>query len=389
MHPALATILLLACSAAAQQQPALPPQKPLPPAAAQAGKQMPLDPSRYAAAAVAWFPSLESTLEVKAEMSEAKHVFAFQNPRSQSIDWTAITGSCTCSSAVILVGDRRYELRSKEKKLYRVTGQPGAEESTQVTTIPVAAGESGQVEMHVDTHGAKGQKLVSLDIQTTDPAVPVMRLQLRANIESVFTVTPPALGLGIVPLGEERRFSVQVTSIAKDFAITELLPPPKGLTATFEQSTQPGPDGKAVWVIQGALRLDTPGPTNLTLQFKTNQPAAPTLQLPLHANAQALVEVKPSILTVGRVKQGQGTKAKVTFTAADGRTLNATALRLENLNVAAEFVTLRSTHEGKDLVVELEVSEKAPIGLMKGDVVVDLDHPSVKQKRLAFNAFVR
>lgn len=383
MHLALASVLFTACAAAAQQQP---PTKVPPPAAAPAGKQVPEDPTKYAAAAAAWFPSMEAALEVKADMAEAKYVFPFRNPRSQPYEWKAITGSCTCSSGVILVGDRRYELRSKEKRLYQVTGQPGAEVATQVATIPIGAGESGQVELHVDTHGAKGQKLVSLDIQTTDPEVPVVRLQLRANIESLFTVTPPALGLGIVPLGEERRFSVQVAAVPPDFAITELLPPPKGLTAKFERTPQAD---KNVWLIQGTLCVDTPGPTNLTLQFKTNQAATPTFQVPLHAEVQPVVEVKPSILTVGKVKKGQGSKSKVTFTAADGRQLEATALRFENLNVPDKFVTLRSSHEGKALVVELEISAEAPVGLLKGDIVVDLNHPSAKQKRLVFNAFVR
>lgn len=387
MHLSLATILFATVAATAQQQPQPLPQKQIPqPPTAPASKQVAQDPTKFAAAAAAWFPSLEAALEVKAAESEAKHVFPFHNPRSQAHEWRSLTGSCTCSSAVILVGDRRYELRSKEKKLYHVTGQPGSADATQVTSIPIGAGESGQVEMHVDTHGAKGQKLVSLDIQTTDPEVPALRLQLRANIESLFTVNPPGLGLGLVPLGEERKFSVLVSAISNDFAITELLPPPKGLTATFARTAEAG---RNIWQIQGTFRLDTPGATNHILQFKTNQPAAPTFQVPIHANVQALVEVKPAIFTVGKVRKGEVTKSKVRFTAADGKQLNATALRFENLNVPETAVALQSSHEGNDLVVELEVTAAAPTGLLKGDVVVELDHPSIKQKRLPFNAFVR
>jgi hypothetical protein len=89
------------------------------------------------------------------------------------------------------------------------------------------------------------------------------------------------------------------------------------------------------------------------------------------------------------VQKGKTGSAKVTFTTVDGKNLEATAMHVENLNVPEKFVTLRASKDGANLVVELEVAADAPLGLIKGDVVIDLDHPVVKQRRILFNAFVR
>jgi hypothetical protein len=40
-------------------------------------------------------------------------------------------------------------------------------------------------------------------------------------------------------------------------------------------------------------------------------------------------------------------------------------------------------------VVELQVAEAAPAGMLKGELVVELNHPQVKNRRVVWNGFVR
>jgi hypothetical protein len=104
---------------------------------------------------------------------------------------------------------------------------------------------------------------------------------------------------------------------------------------------------------------------------------------------RAAIETKPTFFAVGKVTKGKPAVAKVTFTSLEGKAFDVKAMHVENLNVAEKFVTLRSSKDGANVVVELEVGADAPLGLIKGDVVIDFEPPLVKQKRILFNGFVR
>lgn len=45
--------------------------------------------------------------------------------------------------------------------------------------------------------------------------------------------------------------------------------------------------------------------------------------------------------------------------------------------------------DGDNLVVHLHIKDGAPGGLLKGELVVELNHPVVKEKRILFNGYVR
>ena len=55
----------------------------------------------------------------------------------------------------------------------------------------------------------------------------------------------------------------------------------------------------------------------------------------------------------------------------------------------AAAVVARTRKDGKKLIVEVEIADNAPTGMLKGELVVGLNHPSVKDKRIMFNGFVR
>lgn len=377
--------LSLAGSLPAQTEPAAkaPPPGPAPSAVV---PPVPVDPGKFAGAAAAWFPSLAQNLEVPVGATEAKGVFAFANPRDRRIDWQQLAASCSCSRASVLVGERRYELQSKQKQLVLVTGQPGAEQRQVVDAIPIGPGERGQVEVHLDPNGLQGPKLVYLDIHTTDAEVPMVRLQLHAIVQQAITVLPAAVDLGTVPSGEAREFSVQVRSIHQDFAITGAAPFPAGITATWERQQQ---GDQVCWVIRGSLRQENLGDTHATLEFQTNIDKAPSFPLKVHAAVRRLVEMTPGFLAVGVVRKGHAKSARVTFTAVDGRNLEVVALRCEKLSLPEKFVALRASKDGPKVVVEVEVAADAPLGLLRGDVVVDFDQPAAGQQRVLFNGFVR
>ena len=375
-------VSFFACSLAAQK--ALPAPTPAPQGVPTV--KMPEDPSKYAAAAAKWFPVMDQTIEAGLGDKSVKGVFQFKNPRDVPVVWKNLTGSCTCSQADIHVGDRKYELRSKTKQLFQIQG-PAPEQAVVVDSIPVGPGEEGRVEIHVDVaHGPKVAKVVFLDMHSTDTEVPMARLQLRVGVLQVITVSPPDITLGLVGIGEERTFQTVVTSIAKDFEVKSASPFPQGIHATWERVDK---NGLISYVIRGTFKKDTTGDSNPMLEFQTNVKEAPTFQVPVHASVRPAIETKPTFFAVGKVVHGKPGSAKVTFTSADGKGFDVKGMHIEGLNVDEKFVTLRSQKDGSTVVVELEIGADAPLGLIKGEVVVDFEHPLVKQKRILFNGFVR
>src|SRR5262245_16778314 len=172
MHTLRVASFLPVSAVAAQEQPAV---KVAPPPVVQAAAGAPTkppDPNQYAGAAKAWFPELEQRIEVHAGEKEGRGAFRFKNPRSEVIEWKQLMGSCTCSHALVLLGDRKYELRPKPAHLAQITGEPGAEQRRDVDSIPVEPGQEGEVQVYVDTQVMKGPKVVSVDIHTTDGLVP-------------------------------------------------------------------------------------------------------------------------------------------------------------------------------------------------------------------------
>jgi hypothetical protein len=380
---ALLAAALLAGAAVAQEANPKVPTPATPPAG------QPVVPQGRAAAVAAWFPVTEQRLETTPVSGEAVAVYAFSNPTDQTFEWKGISGSCTCTRGVIRLGDRHYELLSKTKQLVQVTGEPGAEQTQVVQSIQVPPKATGTVELHVDSHGAKGEKIVSMDIHTTDTSVHMFRLQLRLNVLEAIRLDPPIVDLGVVPGGVTREFSVKaigIQTLRKDWKIRGASPFQKGTMATYERHEE---GGQSYWLIKGTFRQEMVGDINMLLEFQTDVVEEPTIHVRLQGVVKPFVELKPGFFALGRVSRSAGTKTRMTFHAVDGRDLQVSAVRLEGLNLPEKFVTTHTSKDGKDLVLELEVAPDAPLGLIRGTVVVDIDYPDAPQHRILFNGFVR
>ncbi|MEC8653682.1 MAG: hypothetical protein VXY92_14095, partial [Planctomycetota bacterium] len=77
-----------------------------------------------------WFPVTVRELGTFYGSGEAIGKFDFTNPQQTDVDWVALTPSCQCARAEVLVGDgeslRTYRVISKpQKRLVRVTRAAG------------------------------------------------------------------------------------------------------------------------------------------------------------------------------------------------------------------------------------------------------------------------
>lgn len=340
----------------------------------------------------AWFPVLERDLGTYFHHEHAVGRFSFKNPKNEAVEWRSLLASCQCSKALVTVGDRHYELSNKPtpNALFRVEKNSfGAETRERVAAIPVGPGESGEVEVHMEMNGVSGLRQASIDIHTTDSENQLMKLRFHATGAQLFVISPGDVSLNQMTWNESREFTVTVTSpVQKDFNITGMDDAGSDFKVSYEKTLR---GDVAVWTIQGtygpvASELGSGG----VLRFHTDLQNGPTFQVRVSAFVKGPLELKPgTFLNLGMIRKGTVKKERVVFESNDGEDLDAVAIRFEKLTAEPQFVVAHKSKDGKNLVLELEIVKDAPTGLIRGDMVVELNHPVIKEKRILFNGFVR
>ena len=126
------------------------------------------------------------------------------------------------------------------------------------------------------------------------------------------------------------------------------------------------------------------------LKFRTNLNGSASFNVRVLAFVQGPLEVKPGgFLTLGLIRRGKATAKNIIFEPNDGTDLKATELVFEKTSLPKEFIKATQRKDGNKLIVNVMVTKDAPTGLVKGELVVKLNHPLVKEKRVVFNGFVR
>lgn len=338
-----------------------------------------------------WFTVTDLDLGTRVGSEEAVGTFPFRNPRDKAVDWKNIAGSCTCTKAIIRLGPRRYELVSKpEKQLVRLSKNSNGQEVREVVTqLTVDPGETGEVEVHMEMHGVTGPRQASLDIHTNDDALPQIKLKWHATGAQLFTISPAEVNLNKMTWNESREFTVSVTSpIKKDFNIKRMDDAGKAFQVTYDKAMI---GDVATWTIHGKYGpVDGETGGGGVLKFYTDVQGEASFLVRVMAFVQGPLEVKPGgFLMFGRIPKGTELKKEIVFEPNDGVKIEATKLAFEKLTVKQEYLTVAQRQDNGKLVLEVVVSKDAPEGLLKGELVVTLNHPLVKEKRIMFNGYVR
>ncbi len=332
-----------------------------------------------------WFPAAVQTMEMTGE-SEVVGVFPFANPNAEPTEWRDFSASCACAKCSIVVADRTYELKPKPRELVQLVAVDGKVQRVPVELVTVGVGESGELRVHVTVHANTPRKSVSVDVHMSDPKTPTARVRLDISGTDPVAVAPQSVELGSLPPGSSREFVVTLTSpLQGNFSILDADLPP-GVTATWSRV---GTGSATIWRVNGTFTAKTERVTGGVMKFRTDIAAARVVSVPVHAKVEALVEVAPGFVPLGTIHLGTKAIAAIRFIPHDGSDLQITALRLEKVNIADGLVTVHSHRDGDVLVIELEVDAAAPRGLVRGDVVVELNHPTLKSQRVQFNGFVR
>ena len=338
-----------------------------------------------------WFSSTEQDFGQHYSQDTVVGRFPFANPNETEVEWRSLQGSCQCSSATITIGSDIYRYSKKPNPVIRrVLMENGREREEIVQIIKVPAKAAGEIEVQMELGGVPGPRQATLDVHTTDPLLPMIKLKWSATGAQVFVTTPQEINLNQMVWNEKRDFQITVQSpVQPDFDIVGHDESIKDFSIRYEKAKND--QGVATWTIYGTYQ-----PSNAEalggglLKFYTNVPGQTQISVRVSAAILGPLELKPgTFLTLGRIKQGTKRVEKIFFEPTDNTDLEATSIKIEYLTMDSKFVTTRKVKDGKKLIVELEILDTAPAGLLRGDVVVELNHPAVPNKRILFNGFIR
>lgn len=348
------------------------------------------EPGEEASAGTRWFEASVLDLGRHLEGEVAKGDFEFRNPHDIAHEFRGFQPSCTCSKVLVHVGDEEYAVENtpRPNTIYRITGGDGEKSREQVDAVTIGPGQEGRIEMQIDLRGVVGPKEATVTVRTSDPDAPNVILKARAHAMQFFRLVPPEVNLNEMKWSDQRRFTVQITSpLQPEFEITGHDPLPEKMEVEYRKEMR---DGTAVWHVEGTYGPNVdPSAGGGIIQLHTDVDGR---RVPVRVMAwvQGPLEIRPStFVPFGRIRKGEEVRKVVEFEATDDYDLEIEKVELLNLSVDDELVTTTVEKDGKVCKLAIVISKDVPRRLVRGDVVVHLNHPAAKRKELQFNGFVR
>jgi hypothetical protein len=339
-----------------------------------------------------WFEVTRKHLGTFFQEEEAVGKFQFKNPRDVGHRFTALQQSCTCSKALLRLGERQYLLTNDPQNgsiwLLRKKAD-GSEERERVAFVTVGPGEEGEFEVHMTIAGIQGNKDASIDVQTNDEKLPAVKLQWRATGATYFTIEPPEWHLNDMTWTDKREFQFEVSSpLQKDFNLISHDPLPKKMEVKYEKQMR---GDKAYWIVKGTYgpgvdERDGGGAITFHSDVK-----AKTVTMRVSAMIKGPLELKPGgFLNLGVIRAGKGGEGRITLIPAGDFDLQVTKLEAERVSIAADVVQFAHHKQGKEVLVDIKIApEVKKDQIVRGLLKIHLNHPASPVKEVHFTGFVR
>lgn len=337
-----------------------------------------------------WFEKIYIDAGSYMEGETAVSEFHFQNPRDEIQYIKELIPNCQCEKATVLVGGRRFTVEDEPVKgaLFELLWVDGKETKKRVNKIPIEAGQSGVIRVQMDLRGARGSKEATVMVRTTDNRAPVSNLRTRARAMQFFTVLPREINLNKMTWEDKREFTCRISSsVQDDFEITGHDPLPANMAIEYEKEMR---NGKAVWQLKGTYGPGADprsggGVIHLHTSLKEKK-----IEIRVVAFVQGPLQITPgTFIPFGLVRMGKGASKEILIESTNDFDLEFVEVKLSGLSMPEEFITVEQVKQGKALKLIIRISPDTPRQMIRGDIVVKLNHPAAEIQEFQFNGFVR
>ena len=302
------------------------------------------------------FSEYSCNLGLVDEGAKVERTIEFRNVGNLHLAIYSVSSTCTCTTAEV------------SEKLIPPNGR-------------------GQIKLVFDTEGFQGPQTKDLYIRSNDPISPLVQIEVGVGIKpDKVLVSARSVNFGDVRLRENPSREIYVRdpgdgSLKVESAVSDS----PFLTAALAQKAAEGKEHPGYQVIL-SLKPGLPiGEFKGKVTVQTNHPKEPKVEIPVTANIKGDVEVFPDMFFLGLLKKGQGAKKSITVS-----TVSAEPLKIEKVDNPFDFISIetRPKVEGKEYVLTAAIKETAPVGSIKGDVVIHTNNPDQPTIKVPLYALV-
>ena len=251
---------------------------------------------------------------------------------------------------------------------------------------PEAIRPGGEAEMVVlvDASRVSGVQHAVLRIHSNDPISPVVQLQVWVEIVPArLMYSPRVVDLGTVRKGERASRSITIPrSKVRDIQVLEVSSDNPYVTTAVTYNANSGGH-----VVSLSVSPEVPiGEMKGSATVYTNHPKEPRVDIPFAGTVKGDVDVVPGILFFGVVKPGSEAQRTIRISTASGKRLRV--VDVENL-LGCLTVTLVPGSEGDAYTVTATLRRGAPLGYIKGAMVLHTDDAGYPEIRIPVYGLVQ
>lgn len=257
---------------------------------------------------------------------------------------------------------------------------------------PFKPGESGEIEVTLDTTNFVGPITKVITVMTNERHIPDRALTVRAHIREELAIDPPLADFGDVSNKEIGEQQISIKPIGKGGVEVNSLRYNKDVLEAVLMKDPTKPQ----WTVKIKLLpgLKT-GFLKETVFVKTNSSHSKELPILVRANIKGSIEAFPQYLEFGAIGQGEKSKRSVTLKIDGDFTLKGSKTLLningEPLKDVEPFVSVSPIQEsGGKKVFSIELTNAATSsGSVHGKMLLETTDPRQKELPVDFYAFFR
>ena len=288
------------------------------------------------------------------EGKQVGHTFAYENKGNEELVISKAETSCTCTQAFL----------PKEQR--------------------IPPGGKGELVVGFDGTGRQGGQSETVYVSSNDPISPVVQLEIGGVIKPIrLPISVRNLHFGTVKKGEGAKREIVITDPGDgSLAVNEVTSDSSFVKVSLTRNDKPG----LVYLVTAELKPGTPvGELKGKLKVSTNHPREPIVEVPVAADVVGDVEASPNQFFLGLLKKGQTASKTITLSTTSDK-----PLVIRKMDSPFDYVTITALPEirGKKYSVTATLKDTAPLGLIRGDVVIHTNDPDQREIKVLLFALV-
>jgi hypothetical protein len=250
------------------------------------------------------------------------------------------------------------------------------------TLVP---GEYYDMKLLFDSTGQRGEVFKVLSISSNDPVTPTLQVALTGYVKSkALRLSRRTLALGAVETANGASETIYVPSLPSEpLKVENVSSDSPFLSTSVVPSVQKGLPGSIITVklMPGAPIGEFKGKVVIT----TDHPKEPRAEVPVTATVRGSVDVDRKSFFLGVLRKGQPRSASVTIS-----TVSKDPLKIAKMDSPLNYLTVdaKPKIEGMEYVLTATLKPEAPVGNIKGDVVVHTNDPDQPEVKIPVYAYV-